>query len=210
MQRVSTTVIALVGASARACAEAAGAAANVRAVLPDQDAPPLDRAVEAWREAKGAHIPYLVHDADPLATVADAWVQRFDQPAGRGWAGEGERGAFAGGRGWMGEGERGAFAGGRGWAGELEVAVSETVARWRARSIELPDYYLVLDAESLGATTRHWYLGVLHRAAPVRVVPVAATPTEVIARLSHLPAGRWWPDLDQLLSGIDRVVPDRA
>jgi hypothetical protein len=28
--------------------------------------------------------PYLVHDADPLALVADAWVRRYDQqgPAG--------------------------------------------------------------------------------------------------------------------------------
>lgn len=177
MQRVSTTVIALVGADARACAEALGAAANVRAVLPAQDTPSLDRAVKAWREAKGAHIPYLVHDADPLATVADAWVRRFDQ---------------------------------HGPVGELEVAVTETVARWRARSLELPDYYLVLDAQSLDTTTRHWYLGLLHRAAPPRVVPVAATPAEITTRIAHLPAGRWWPDLDQLLSGIEHVVPDRV
>ena len=143
MQRVSTTVIALVGASARACIEVLGAAANVRGVLTEQDAPPLDRAVEAWREAKGAHIPYLVHDADPLATIADAWVRWFDQ---------------------------------HGPVGELEVAVTETLARWRARSLELPDYYLVLDAQSLDTTVRHWYLGVLHRAAPPRVLPVAARP----------------------------------
>jgi hypothetical protein len=176
VQRVSTTVIALVGANVRASAEVLNAAANVRAVLPDQGTPPLDRAIEAWREAKSAHIPYLVHDADPLATVAEAWVRRFDQ---------------------------------EGPVGELEVAVMETVARWRARSLELPDYYLVLDAQILDATSRHWYLGVLHRAAPSRVVPVASTPTDVITRIAHLPAGRWWPDLDQLLSGIDQVVPDQ-
>src|SRR5439155_26259858 len=45
--------------------------------------------------------------------------------------------------------------------GELEVIVSDTLARWRAGSVELPDYYLVLDAERWGPTRRHWYLGVL-------------------------------------------------
>ena len=86
-----------------------------------------------------AHSPYLVHDADPLAAVGDAWVRRYDE---------------------------------QGPIGELEVAVAETLARWRVGSIELPDYYLVLDAEAWGATRRHWYLGVLHGAAPARVVPV--------------------------------------
>jgi len=53
-------------------------------------------------------------------------------------------------------------------AGELEVAIRETVGRWRARAIELPDYYLLLDPGSWTATRRHWYLGLLHRAAPTR------------------------------------------
>jgi hypothetical protein len=143
--------------------------------VPDPEAPALDRAVQAWREAQGAHIPYLVHDADPLADVAGAFRRWYDQQAGR---------------------------------GELEVAVSGTVARWRARSLELPDYYLVLDAESLPPTVRHWYLGFLHAAAPVRVMPAEADPGSAAARLAHLPAGRWWPDLDRLLSDVDRAVPD--
>jgi hypothetical protein len=96
----------------------------------------------------------------------------------------------------------------QGPAGELEVAVTETVARWRARSVELPDYYLVLDADRWGETRRHWYLGVLHDAGPARVVPAAADPVVLAGALGHLAAGRWWPDVDRLLDGIDRVVPD--
>ncbi|MGH3666480.1 MAG: hypothetical protein ACRDU8_10415 [Egibacteraceae bacterium] len=176
MQRVSTTVIALVGEDAGECAALLGAAANVRAVTPDDADPPLDRAVHAWREAVKAHIPFLVHDADPLAAVADAWVRWYDQ---------------------------------QGVAGDLEVAVSDALARWRARALELPDYYLVLDAESLPPTQRHWYLGFLHRSAPHRVVPAAAQADDIARRVASLRAGRWWPDLDRLLDGLDRVVPDR-
>jgi hypothetical protein len=97
-----------------------------------------------------------------------------------------------------------------GAVGELEVAVHETLARWRAGSIELPDYYVVLDAERFGATRRHWYLGVLHTAAPVRVVPCPSAPAALTELLPRLSPGKWWPPLDRLLDGIDRVVPDQV
>jgi hypothetical protein len=177
MQRVSTTVIGLVGEQARVCAQGLRRAPNIRVELPDPGAAPLERAAAAWQAATGTHLPYLVHDADPLALVADAWVRRYDE---------------------------------QGPAGELEVAVGETLARWRAGTIELPDYYLVLDSESWGATRRHWFLGMLHRAAPNRVVPVEAATDRLQARIATLASGRWWPDLDRLLAGIDRVVPDRV
>jgi hypothetical protein len=90
------------------------------------------------------------------------------------------------------------------------VAVSETLARWRADTIDLPDYYLVLDSDSWDATRRHWYLGVLHRSAPSRVVPSSGEPAAVEARLAQLSSGRWWPPLDQLLDGVDRLVPDQV
>ena len=176
MQRVSTTVIGLVGERARACAEALDRAPNIRAELPDPATPPLDRATAAWQAATGAHVPFLVHDADPLALVADAWVRRFDQ---------------------------------QGPAGELEVAVRETVGRWRAKGIELPDYYIVLDPAAWRATRRHWYLGLLQRAAPSRVVPSEAAAETVRARIANLASGRWWPELDRLLADVDRVVPDQ-
>jgi hypothetical protein len=84
MQRIATTVIGLVGEQARASAKALQRAPNIRVELPDPAAPPLERAVAAWQAATGTHVPYLVHDADPLALVADAWVRRFDEqgPAG--------------------------------------------------------------------------------------------------------------------------------
>jgi hypothetical protein len=174
-QRTSTTVVAVVGTGAAECVHRLGEAANVVAVSIDVDDPPLDRAVATWSEVTRAHTPYLVHDADPLAAVADAWVRHFD-----------EEGAI----------------------GELEVAVAETLARWRVESIELPDYYLVLDAEAWSATRRHWYLGVLHRAAPARVVPVP-DPDAAARALPRLGAGAWWPDLDDLLAGVEQVVPDQ-
>jgi hypothetical protein len=174
-QRTGTTVVTVVGDDAAGCVRRLGEAVNVVPVSVDVDDPPLDRAVATWAEATRAHTPYLVHDADPLATVADAWVRHFDE---------------------------------QGPIGELEVAVAETLARWRVGSIELPDYYLVLDAETWGPTRRHWYLGVLHRAAPARVVPVT-DPDAAARTLPRLGAGAWWPDLDDLLGGIERIVPDQ-
>ena len=174
MQRVSTTVVALVGPEAAHRARDVGHAANVVAVVPPQDEP-LERAIAVWRTAAVTSRTYLVHDADPLQEVSASWVALYD--------GEGRR-------------------------GDLEMAVVNTVARWQARTIELPDYYLVLAAEDMPATLRHWFLGVLRDAAPTRVVPVQPTTAAVDRALTHLPAGRWWPDLPDLLAGIDQVAPD--
>jgi hypothetical protein len=174
MQRISTTVVALVGADATDRTRDAGGLGNVLAVVPE-DGDALDRAVAAWSGATSSSRTYVVHDADPLAAVARQWVALYD--------GTGQRGA-------------------------LEAAVAAVTARWRARSVELPDYYLVLDAEDMPATLRHWFLGVLRDAAPSRVVPVQATTAAVDRALRRLPAGRWWPDLPDLLAGIDRVAPD--
>ena len=92
--------------------------------------------------------------------------------------------------------------------GELEVAVTETLARWRVGSIELPDYYLVLDAGDVGCH-------------PSPLVPrgpalegagaggAGADPDAAARMLPRLGAGAWWPDLDDLLGGIERVVPDQ-
>lgn len=177
MKRVPTTVVALVGEQATAAARELGEAANVRAVSPEADTDPLDRAVAVWREAAGTHAPYLVHDADPLSAVADAWVAFYDRTGVR---------------------------------GDLEIAIAETLARWRAGSLELPDYYLVLDPEELGDTRRHWFLGHLRDHAPHRVAPAAAAPAALRRELGRLRAGRWWPELDRLLADTDRRVPDEV
>jgi hypothetical protein len=86
--------------------------------------------------------------------------------------------------------------------------VQAVLQRWRARSLELPDYYLLGDAEALPPTARHWYLGVLAGTAPHRVVIAKAGPGEVASAVRRLRASRWWPELDALLAGVDRRVPD--
>ena len=73
---------------------------------------------------------------------------------------------------------------------------------------ELPSACLVLDAEASTATRRHWYLGGLHSKAPARVVPVP-DPDAAAHMLPRLGAGAWWTDLDDLLRGIEQVVPDQ-
>jgi hypothetical protein len=77
VDRHATTVVAVVGARARSTLESLRGRANVRVVLADDPETP-------WRLAAGTSVPYLVHDADPLAAVADAWVRCFDEagPAG--------------------------------------------------------------------------------------------------------------------------------
>ncbi|GHE81545.1 hypothetical protein GCM10017786_10020 [Amycolatopsis deserti] len=95
--------------------------------------------------------------------------------------------------------------------GTLEVAIEAAVADLRRGATLLPDYYLVLDPESLPATGKHWWLGVLAGAAPSRVVPAAPTVSAVREALSRLPAGRWWPDdVETWLRDLVRVVPDQV
>jgi hypothetical protein len=172
---VNTTVVAVVGPP-DATPLRAVRAANVRVLHTDGADPALDRALQASQEARRTTSPYLLHDADPLAAVARAWVSRFDES---------------------------------GDAGDLAIAVADVLARWRGRSIDMPDYYLLVDLERFTPTARHWYLGVLGVAAPVRVVP-APPSAPLVDALPGLRPGPWWPDLDRLLTGIDQVVPDKV
>ena len=151
--------------------------ANVTTLSPPKDLTPLERAARATDVAGGVHAPYFVHDADPLALVADAWVRLFEAS---------------------------------GPIGEVEVAVSETLARIRVQTLELPDYYLVADADAMTPTQRHWYFGFLHDAVPLRVVPVPAEAHRIVDALEHLAATRWWPPASQMLDGIERRAPDIA
>jgi hypothetical protein len=76
--------------------------------------------------------------------------------------------------------------------------------------LELPDYYLVADADAMTPTQRHWYFGLLHDAVPMRVVPVPADAHRIVDALEHLSATRWWPPVPLLLDGIERRAPDTA
>jgi hypothetical protein len=151
------------------------ARANVSTLSPPTDLGSLERAMQATEIAGGAHAPYFVHDADPLALVADAWVRLFE---------------------------------GTGPIGEVEVTVAATLARVRAETVELPDYYLVADADAMTPTQRHWYFGVLHDAVPQRVVPVPRDAHHIVDALDHLAATRWWPPVAQLLDRIEHRAPD--
>jgi hypothetical protein len=92
--------------------------------------------------------------------------------------------------------------------GTIEVVREQVLARWRAESVTLPDYYLIDRPEDLPTTLRHWYLGILAGAAVQRVV--AIEPNRSIAdHLCTLSSGRWWPTLDTILAGIEHVVPDQ-
>lgn len=177
---VNTTVIAVVAPPAAGTGHADPLddvrGTNVRVLRTDADAPALERAIKAWEQARRTSTPYLLHDADPLAWVADAWAKRFEGPN---------------------------------VAGDLEVAVAETLARWRARSLDLPDYYLVVDPEGLSPVLRHWFLGVLASAAPTRVV-TGRPEAPAVDRLVDLRPGPWWPELDRLLADLDRILPEQA
>jgi hypothetical protein len=175
VQRVSTTVVTLVGAGESTVGRLGGKA-NIAVYQPDVAADAMDRAVAAWQRAKRTHTTYFVHDADPLTAVADAWGRYFE---------------------------------GTGPIGELELSVSGTVARWKAGSLELPDYYVVCSPEEWSPVRRDWYLGFLASTCAVRVVTQGAD-VDVATTLPTLLAARWWPDLDRLLDGIEQVVPDRA
>ncbi len=175
MLAVNTTVLTVVAPGDATPLEGVRAT-NVRVLRTDPDASLLDRAVTACAEAGHTATPYLLHDADPLAAVADAWTRRFD---------------------------------GTGVAGDLELAVAATLARWRARSLDFPDYYLVADPEGFGPTMRHWYLGVLATAAPTRVVALRPA-TSLVDQRPELATGPWWPSLDRLLADVDRLVPDQV
>ncbi|HEY8339319.1 MAG TPA: hypothetical protein VIK95_05590 [Egibacteraceae bacterium] len=92
--------------------------------------------------------------------------------------------------------------------GDLELAVADATARWRAGTLELPDYYLLVDADDWTPTRRHWFLGFLHRHGPARVVPAEASLESLQRAVSRLRAGRWWPRLPDLLADVEAAAPD--
>jgi hypothetical protein len=173
MRRLSSTVVVVAGQDAEEVVAGLGGLHNVRAVVAGERAP-----ADLSAEAAHSTATYVVHDADPLAGVRDAWVDFFDQVAP---------------------------------PGGLEMAIESALAELRAERTVLPDYYVVLDPEEMPETLRHWWLGVLAGAAPARVVPAPGSVTAVRDVLSHLAAGRWWPDdLEGWLRALPKVVPDQA
>jgi hypothetical protein len=173
MRRLNSTSVVVAGDDAEKVIGGLGGLHNVRTVA-TEGRPPAELTDIVAR----ASATYVVHDADPLGAVQDAWVSFFDETVPY---------------------------------GGLEVAIESVIAELRTERVVLPDYYVVLDPESMPATRRHWWLGFLAGAAPTRVVSTGASVTAVQETLAHLTAGRYWPsDLETWLRRLPKVVPDQV
>jgi hypothetical protein len=105
---------------------------------------------------------------------------------------------------------------------EFELAAAKALAAWRAGQFELPDYYLVLAADTgagagagpgPGEHVPDFYLGPLRSARPHRVAVVAATEPRaqavgVLQALGSLRHGPWWPGLDDVIEAARGFYPD--
>jgi len=93
--------------------------------------------------------------------------------------------------------------------GALELEIDRAVEALTRGEAAIPDYYLVVNPESLPPTWRHWWLGVVAQAAPTRVIPRGDDDSGV-RLLRRLPTGRAWPDPASWLGGVTAAVPDRV
>jgi hypothetical protein len=155
---------------------------------PDGSVAPEPTALATWqpgalalREAARRRATYVVVASDPLAGLASAWRAMWDVTSGPGSA------------------------------ASFEEQAADTLAAWRGKQFELPDYYLVVAAADAGPDL---YLGPLRAARPRRVAVtgstergpgLASTPAmtaSLLEALRSLEHGPWWPPLDEL---IDRA-----
>jgi hypothetical protein len=195
-----STVVVLAGRTTEQVLAAVGRSLNVVLVRPEQPPPGTDAgagteaAASALRRAAGITAPYVLVAADPLSPVAAAWQAMWEVTAE-------PRGSD-----------------------EFELRAAETLAAWRAKRFELPDYYLVLADEagpggadgagvaggpggsgSSGSGERRadFYLGPLRAVRPNRVsVAAGASPQAqadaLLSELGSLRHGPWWPSLDEV------------
>jgi hypothetical protein len=42
------------------------------------------------------------------------------------------------------------------------------------------------------------------------VIGLVGERARACAQIASVGSGRWWPDLDRLFAGVDRVVPDQV
>ncbi|RKR74413.1 hypothetical protein [Frondihabitans australicus] len=96
----------------------------------------------------------------------------------------------------------------RSTGGALDVEVAQAVSAFAAGERVMPDYYVVLEPESLEPTWRHWWFGALATMAPRRVLPQPAAAGSVRKLLRQLPTGPGWAAPDQWLPKLAFTVPD--
>lgn len=94
--------------------------------------------------------------------------------------------------------------------GTLELEVSVALEAFAAGERVMPDYYVVLDPESIEGTWRHWWFGALGSHGVRRVVPAPAAAWPVRRLLGRLPQAPGWAAPREWLPGLPFVVPDRV
>jgi hypothetical protein len=190
VRRNPSTVVVLAGKTSEPVLAAVERSMNVVLVRPADDADSGDGvavAATALRRAAGISAPYVLVAADPLAAVAAEWSAMWD----------------------LSQETHGSE--------RFELRAAEALAAWRANQFELPDYYLVLAAETGPAASAEdqrpdFYLGPLRSVRPHRVVVAAAAePAEQAAaarsELGSLRAGRWWPSLEEVFRTVRGFYP---
>jgi hypothetical protein len=190
MRRESSTMVVLVGDVGEVLLAELGRSGNVSVARapaagppggaePAQARPAWQAGALAMREAAGRQSAYVIVPDDPLADVAAAWRAMWDVTSGPDAA------------------------------VSFEEHAAETLAAWRGKRFELPDYYLVVadvQAEGIGPDL---YLGPLRGARPRRVAVAVAGDSpgqagRVLDALRSLRHGPWWPPLDELIEAARR------
>ncbi len=187
MRRESSTVVALVGEVSDGLLAGLGRSGNVSVARapaagtgqagPEESAaarPGWEAGALAMREAARRSSTYVIVADDPLADLATAWQAMWTVPGG-------PEGAV-----------------------RFEQRAAETLAAWRDKRFELPDYYLVIAAAQPDGTSPDLYLGPLRAVRPrrVAVAGIADSPgqaSRLLDTLRSLEHGPWWPPLDELI-----------
>jgi hypothetical protein len=139
-----------------------------------QPPPAWQAGAMAMREAARRQSAYVIVPDDPLAGVAASWRAMWD------------------------------VARGPGGVAAFEEHAAQTLAAWRDKRFELPDYYLVVAAARADGMGQDMYLGPLRAGRPRRVVVASAgdgpgQAGRVLDALRSLEHGPWWPPLDELI-----------
>ena len=133
-----------------------------------------EQGATAMAEAARRRATYVIVADDPLAEVAADWRSMWDLSAG-------SHGS-----------------------GGFELSAEQTLAAWRDKRFELPDYYLVAAPAVAVDAVPDLYLGPLrgvrpHRIAVAGLIQGPGESGRLLDTLRSLEHGPWWPPLDVLL-----------